>query len=75
MSSDRSPEISAFLPAPFPAMRHVRRIGWIFLRSPIESSSRLMLNGLARSKEAASINGERTCDREESDNSFHSANN
>ena len=30
---------------------------------------------LARSKEAASSNRERTCDRKESDNPFHSANN
>jgi hypothetical protein len=30
-------------------------------------------NGLARFKEAASSNRERTCDREECGNSFHSA--
>jgi hypothetical protein len=34
-----------------------------------------MLYGFARFKKAASRDGERTYDREESDNSFHSANN
>jgi hypothetical protein len=42
----------------FPQWRHVRSIGWIFLCRSIESSSRILSNGLARFKEAASGNGE-----------------
>ena len=74
-SNDRCDRSQRVSPALFPQWRHVRGVEWIFLRSSIASSSRLLLNGLARFKEAASSNGQRTCDREESDNSFHSANN
>jgi hypothetical protein len=55
----------------FPQWRHVRGGGWIFLRSSIESFSRLLSNGLARFKEAARSKRKRACDRDESDNSFH----